>query len=202
MRYQLALIILCGLLMTESLLADTNNAQAKSFVDTKGIEINPACLQPWVPNMESGDIAVPAIDITQCQTQYKKTPYQHTVKNFLIYPLQYGFIGYKYIGQLANGAQVLDFIQNGGGTGEFESLFIVKQQQLQIINQSFSDKVQKQTFDYLFLQRIITAGDRCMGGIANVTLQGNTLTITQYNGDNAVDCAPQKELKHQVQVSE
>lgn len=198
MKCLLMPIVLCGLLYMDTSIAELNNTA--NFVDTKGAIIHPACLQSLMPNMENGDIATPTIDITQCQTQYQKTPYQHTEKNFFTYSQQYGFIGYKYIGQLANGEQVLDFIQNGGGSGVFESLLIVKQQQLQVITQNFVNTVQKQTFNYLFLQRIIPAGDRCTGGIAHVTIQDNTLIITQYNGDNASDCAPDKEVKHQVQL--
>src|SRR3990167_5134601 len=100
----------------------------------------------------------------------------------------YRIFSHSFIGKLKNGSDLLEFVENGGGSGEFESLWVVKQQQLKVLKQSLDAQETAQSFDYLFLQRVILAGDRCTGGIASVTIQGNAITVMQYEDDNAADC--------------
>ncbi len=144
-----------------------------------GRPINPLCIGQIINNesLESPKEA-PIIDLAECsqpKENYKieKNNDLMSKKGFISidYTLKDGLGGgyayYKYLGKYKD-LHILYFLQNSGGSGMFSFILLCKRQ---------GDKIQ--------LESIIASGDRCNGGVEEVTFNGTLLNyyvnLTPYD---------------------
>jgi hypothetical protein len=157
--------------------------------------IHPACIAHFLPIDPNGTVSDAMVNLNVCEKINKNKIFTINPQGFSSYKTQFGgAIGYKVLGKLASGSSVLQAFVNGGGSGTFDSLFIVSVAPVTFINQTVDSPANEQTIVYLKLERAIFVGDRCLSGIANVNIQGNSIYLTQYQGQNAVDCSKTRQV--------
>lgn len=136
-------------------------------------------------NANKSDANAPAsdkINLFQCtreESKYKLTPYKpaiekgfigfdYTLKNSKEKYVQTESAYYKYLGKF-NNFHVIYLVYSGGGSGSFTSVFLVDRS---------GDNLE-------YMKTIIGIGDRCNGGINEVSLKDNkliySLNITPYD---------------------
>lgn len=75
--------------------------------------------------------------------------------------MAHGYNYYKYLGKIDN-LHILYSIQNGGGSGEFTALFLARR-----------------TGNYIHLAKMIAYGDRCNGGLSDVSVKDKKILYSQ-----------------------
>lgn len=199
--------LLKGLINSLALLPVLVMANNTSTVTPKAIYFNkaivsPQCLLPLLPAMEDSSINTALIDLGQCQRRNQHALVTvNSIGSVMTQTKDGGFIGYALQGTMQNSLQIIDFFENGGGSGTFETLLLVQTLPLQVMTPDFStsNNTLASNFTYLKLAGVIPIGDRCLGGLKQVTIAKNILTIEQYNGQNAADCT--KTVSHKIDVT-
>lgn len=157
--------------------------------------VHPACIAHFLPIDPNGNVSDALVNLNVCEKINKNKIFTINPEGFSSYKTQFGgMIGYKVIGQLASGSTVLQAFVNSGGSGTFESLFVVSVAPVTFVNQTVDAPTREQTIVYLKLDRAIFVGDRCLSGIASVNIQGNTIYLNQYQGQNATDCSKTRQV--------
>lgn len=192
--------------------ANANNPNARSVATPKqsanffyqGQAIKPSCFAPIVADLTNTNY-VKSINLTACQAD--------TQTCSLLKPARFGgyycnvsendpgqgFYGYRVIGKTSHNVYVIDGYYNGGGSGTFTTLLFVQIQPGTYYTFDHSGKPTSSRIAVLQILGQVAGGDRCMGDFAPSTgLKNNVLSIKQYQGDNAVDCA--KTQNFQVNV--
>ncbi len=162
--------------------------------------VNPACISPFSSGFQD-DSYIRSIDLTLCQAVegYRQVrirkfafpprklntnvEYNYTGQDF-----KNGFFGYHYVGQSASDIVVLNTYHNSGGTGYIECVLLFKA---------------TENDHHMVLTRIgsILGGDRCAGGIASTSINGNILTVETYDGKSAPDCNKTKQAQYDLSRS-
>ncbi len=187
-------VVMFGLLWVNFASASVLPSKAIKF---NGEVVSPTCLAAFLPSMENSEIKTTIINPRLCS----HSGYKVNEKGTLLSPAAYGgFIGYASLGQTSNAIKIIDFVENGGGSGVFETILLIQELTLDLtaFDVDSPNTPNSTPFTYLNLVGIITLGDRCTGGLKDVSINKNKLIVTQYNGTNAADCS--KEIKKQYDL--
>lgn len=161
----------------------------------KGIAVNPACIARFLPTNPDGTVSESLINLSICQKINQNKTVTINQQGFATYQTDFGgMFGYQLVGQTSSGSYVLRSFNSGGGSGVFDNLFVISIKPDTLVNQVIGSPTSEETLVYLKLDRVISVGDRCLSGIANVNVQGNTINLTQYQGQNAVDCSKTRQI--------
>lgn len=144
-----------------------------------GKPISAICIAELANGNSEGPTKVNLSECTREENKYKLVPYKPMIEK--------GFVGfdytakkssdsyeatesayYKYLGMFKN-SHVIYLVYSGGGSGSFTSVFLVDRK---------DDSIE-------YVKNIVATGDRCNGGISEVSLKDNkllySLNITPYD---------------------
>ena len=160
-----------------SLLINSAIAAPNTFL-YKNKPIHPLCLAPFFPGLgDMNTAAAQQINLTRCSIKQQGVSikfsynFYHSTKK-----TGNGSYSYRVLGKTQQGSFVVLGVENTGGSGQFESLFL-----FQIIYQAQTAM--------LHMTQYIDLGDRCTGGLKNLIIKPKKLIITQFAGKNAGDCS-------------
>lgn len=155
--------------------------------------VHPVCIDSLLPSMENPDSGKgQSIDLAACQIGSRHLPFdQPDVKNQVFYhhdrwgpEMHSGWIGYSDIGRIGKDA-LLSIYDNGGGTGTFSMLALVR---------GMPDETGGiKPGDRLELIYIWFFGDRCNGGLesSEITKTGDILVQAHVTTADLLWNAPQ-----------
>ncbi len=106
------------------------------------------------------------------------------VRNDFNNSLKRGSFTYEYVGQTKNGIDVLHVFESGGGTGQFDSIMLLKRQQITQYLMSDNNQFKPSQFTQLSMLSSIPGGDRATGSFKTIVIKGNTLSGTRFNSKN------------------
>ncbi|MCG8454115.1 MAG: hypothetical protein MI717_13145, partial [Spirochaetales bacterium] len=147
------------------------------------LEIHPLCLEKLVPLSSSGAKTAP-LDVKACTKQYNHLPYRHntpwhatweavkanTAPDGEILP---GYAAYNIIGGMKDNQTVIKQVVNYGGSGVFSYGLLIEGVALTSEEQSTPDAVR--------LTMNVPGGDRCLGGIEQLSITSpDTFTLNRY----------------------
>ncbi|MFN7096554.1 MAG: hypothetical protein ACK4PR_03210 [Gammaproteobacteria bacterium] len=161
----------------------------------KSIAVHPACIARFLPTNPDGTVSDSLVNLAMCQKINQNKKVTINSQGFATYNTTYGgMFGYQLVGQTSSGSYVLRSFNSGGGSGVFDNLFVISVKPDTLVTQSIGSPTSEQTLVYLKLERVISVGDRCLSGIATVSVQGDTINLTQYQGQTAVDCSKTRNI--------
>ena len=161
-RFGLALVVLS----TVAGAARARGGEA-SFL-FRGAPVPPQCLEPFSVAGAEAPPEITRVELAACAgSPEAPAAFESNAKGWLSFRrgddergATRGAFGYRTVGTLGDGRVVVETWDNGGGSGTYSAVFLVRREA-----------------DRLELTGAIEGGDRCLGGIAEVAIDGRDLLV-------------------------
>ncbi len=191
MRYvYLTLLALVAILLafyakSPSWFEDPLLAEANKSFSYRSQPIHPGCVEEFLVSLSDlGPPRVLVVDVGACMESDKTCTYPvKEFEGFLFYtiPEPEESFGYRHLGTTSSGVHVLDSWENGGGTGFFFRVVLVKFERQEYIKEGFDQGRKGGTVPLVIRNRLIM---RCLGQIGHgdrddgkVALKGDRLIL-------------------------